>query len=234
MKNFKQLIFLTLTFLLFSIGVKAQTATQTILRGDVKNYSVDTSSDPNNPSLNDQPNGTDGSTYTWTVFNSETPAVDITSTLTITNNNSTSGHAITIDWGTTPSGTYTLKVLETTATCSGEEKMINVIINPRVILIAPTVEVCSNASTEFKIEGAEPGSTISYTVTGGTTTSNNPITIDANGEARIQVTPTAGSTSITVTLTQMRLASSTVINIDPQISQTVDVTIITTSEISFD
>ena len=229
MKNLKLFIFSMITFLLYTVGVQAQTATQTITRGDIKNYAVDLDGGAT-------PNGTEGSTYTWTVFNTETPAVDITTsgTLTIANQaTSTSGNAITIDWGTTPTGTYTLKVQESTISCVGEEKLITVVINPRITLEAPLGEICSNGEAVFTITDAEPGSTVIFTITGGTSVVTSPVTIGTDGTAVIPVIPTAGSTEIVVTLDSMEI-NGVVTPIDPAIRQVVDVTVITTSEIEFD
>ena len=229
MKNLKLFIFSMVTFLLYTVGVQAQTiGTQYISTGDVKNYTVDAA---------DGPNGTDGSTYTWTVTNSETPAVDITASLGVTNRDgSTSGHAITIDWRETPAGTYVLKVVESANGCIGEERFINVIIG-MPILNAPLVDICSNAEAVFTITGAVPGTEITYTVAGGeiAPTVANPIVVDAQGNAEIPVLPTAGSTEVIVTLTQMLLPGTTEpVVFDPAITRSVQITIITTSEIEFD
>ena len=224
MKNLKLFIFSMVTFLLYTVGLQAQ-VDRTITRGDVKNYSVDTA---------DGPNGTDGSTYTWSVYNVENPTVEILSgtTLTITNRTA-SGNAITIDWGTTPTGIYTLKVIESTESCQGDEKLVRIEILPRITLEAPTVEVCSNGEAVFRITDAEPESIIEFTVIGGTSVEGSSVTIDADGNATITVTPTAGSTEISVTLVSMTIDGE-VRPIDPAITQSVDVTIITTSEIEFE
>lgn len=227
MKDFKQLFYTIFTILMFSVGVKAQ-LTQNILFGDVKTYAVDTQ---------DGANGTEGSTYTWSVFTTDATPVDITNagSLTITSNTVT-GNSITINWGTTAPGDYTLKVVESMANCIGTEKLINVNIrNVGMPTLTPAdLTICNTANAMFTIAGAEEGTQIAYTITGGTSTDPNPITVGANGEAIIEVTPTAGATEIIVTLTQMTLTNGTVIPIDPAISATTDITVIQTSEITFD
>lgn len=234
MKNFKLFIFSILSFLLYTAGVKAQSI-QNITYGEQKTYRVDTSSDPTNPELGDQPDGTDGSTYTWSVYNTETPAVEITGDGTLTIDNQ-GFNVVTIDWGTTPAGTYTLKVVESVNSCTGDEKLITVNIrNVGMPTIMPAdISICNTATAMFTIAGAEPGSTITYTIIGGTSTDDNPIAVNSNGEAIIAVTPTAGASEIIVTLTQMTLSNGNVIAIDPAISATTEITIIQTSDILFD
>ena len=228
MKNLKLFIFSMITFLLYTVGVQAQTATQTITRGDIKNYAVDTA---------DGPNGTEGSTYTWSVYNVDSPTEVIQSgtTLTITNQEtSTSGNAITIDWGTTPTGIYTLKVKEFNSGCEGDEKLITVLITPRITLEAENVTICSGEVAEFTISDAQPGSTIRYNLIIGETSTPQTIDVDENGRATISVTPPAGATEVTVTITSMTLLDNTVVQIDPVQTATTFITIITTSEIEFD
>ena len=66
-KNLLILLPLIFSQLLFAQNQQIPLGTTTIF-----NYSVDTSSDTNQPELNDQPDGTIGSTYNWTLSTSLT------------------------------------------------------------------------------------------------------------------------------------------------------------------
>ncbi len=76
---------------------------QNICFGETRNYSVD---------LADGIIGTPGSTYAWSVLESDFVGI-------ISGNPSTSGNSISINWGLTPPGTYTLQVIETNNFCEG-------------------------------------------------------------------------------------------------------------------
>lgn len=224
MKTFNLKYILTTITMMIVVGLQAQ---QTIDFGDVKIYTVDAA---------DGPNGTPESTYTWSVFTDATPPVDITSSLSITHQ-TTTGNSVQIDWGTTPAGTYTLKVVETNNGCIGEEKEITVIISAVVnpTLKAENASICITDPTEFTIANAPAGSKISYTVNGGTTTDANLITVDASGNATITVTPTVSETQIVVTLTSMELANGTIIDLTADnITATTVITTTTTTDIDFD
>lgn len=227
MKNLSLKLFAVFFVSLLGYSLNAQ---QTIFEGDIKNYSVDTVAPDGGP------NGTVGSTYTWTVF--DVTNTDITgTTMTITNTPpSTSGNAVTIDWDTTPTGVYTLHVLETNGSCQGTEEIITVTINPigSPVLTALDLEICSGDLAQFEITGATPNSIITFTVTGGTAVPASPITVDGSGNATIDVTHDGTSAQIVVTLTTMELPNGTVITLTPPITATTDVIIITTSNITFD
>ncbi len=230
MKSIFLKLSLTMLFGILSYSLLAQ-ATQTITYGEIKNYSVDTEA-PDDPL-----NGTPGSTYTWSIFN-DTPA-DITgTTMTITNQaGSTSGNRVTIDWGTTPVGTYTLHVVETNNNCTGTEKFINVIIEdatPGMPDLTGSSDICSTESAFFDITNAPANSTITFTVIGGTAVVASPITVGGDGNATIEVTHDGISGQIVVTLTEMTLENGTSVDIDPDVMATTNVTIIETSDITFD
>lgn len=226
MKNLKVKYIFSLLLTLFMIGVNAQ---QTISFGDIKNYTVDEV---------DGPNGTPGSTYEWSVWTSAPTPVDITAsgTLTITPQ-TTSKNKIQIDWGTTAAGTYTLHVVETNATCKGDDQLITVVINAvsQPTLTADNATTCFDASVNFKIDNAPANSKVTFTIVGGTSTATSPVTTDSDGKATIEVTPAAGSTEIIVTLTEIELSTGTIVDINPDVSHKVIVLPeVSTSTISFD
>ncbi|MFZ4106936.1 MAG: hypothetical protein ACOYK3_11115, partial [Flavobacterium sp.] len=87
----------------------------------------------------DMQSGTPGSTYAWSVTTASgnpvpTPLIN-------------GGNATNIDWTTTIAGTYTVKVLETNNSCSASERVLTIIITPK---ITPTFDqvapVCSGAT----------------------------------------------------------------------------------------
>ncbi len=215
-----------LIFTFITVGLNAQ-STQEISLGEIKNYSVDT---------DESPNGTIGSTYEWKIFTTDATPQEITNSTSLSlTKNTTSGNHITIDWKTTPAGKYRLSVVETNNTCIGTTKDIFVNINAININFAPeNAETCENTATGFTIRNAPVNSKIHYTITGGTTSDNNPILIDAAGNGSITVTPTAGSTLIEVTLTQIELSNGTMILITPENKASTIVTVISTSDIDFD
>lgn len=206
------------------IGANAQ---QTISFGDIKNYTVDEA---------DGPQGTAGSTYEWTVWTTGATPADITSTLIITPQ-TTSKNKVQINWGATASGTYTLHVVETNATCKGDEQKITVVINPisQPTLTADNASTCSGVAVNFVIENAPANSKVAFTITGGISTTTSPVTTDSSGKATIEVTPTANSTQIEVILTEMELSNGTIVDINPDVSEQVIVTPeVSTSVITFD
>ncbi|SMC48775.1 hypothetical protein [Moheibacter sediminis] len=229
MKNLSLKLFAVLFVSLLGYSLQAQ-LTQNIFEGETKNYSVDTVAPDGGP------NGTTGSTYTWTVFDATN--TDITgTTMTITNTPpSTSGNAVTINWDTTPAGQYTLHVLETNGSCEGTEEFINVIISPigSPVLTALDTDICSGETAEFEITGASANSIITFTVTGGTAAPVSPITVDASGNGTIIVTHDGTTAQIDVTLTSMELPNGTVVAITPPVTANTTVIIITTSTITFD
>ncbi|MFV0147354.1 hypothetical protein OBK20_06510 [Empedobacter falsenii] len=200
------------------IGVNAQ---QPINFGDIKNYAVDEV---------DGPNGTPRSTYEWTVWTTDTTPVDITAsgTLTITPQ-TTSKNKVEINWGTTASGTYTLQVVEKNEGCVGDKKQITVTINAvnQPTLTSDNESTCFGVAVDFNITNAPANSKVKYTIEGGTIdteTTANPVLINTNGEATINVIPDAGSTEIVVTLTEMELSNGTIVDINPDVIKTVVVT----------
>jgi len=212
------------------VGLYAQ---QTIEFGDIKNYSVDT-----NEGGVSTPDGTVGSTYTWSVWTTDATPVDITtaSTLTLSYTNSPATNRIQIDWGTTAPGKYTVHVTENNASCIGTEETILVTINATSI---PTIKednaaTCLGTPTDFTITNAPANSKVTFTITGGTSTTTSPVTVDAAGESTITVTPTAGATEIVVTLTSVELSNGVIVPITTTVEAKTQITTVTTSTITFD
>ncbi|WP_413531875.1 hypothetical protein [Empedobacter brevis] len=225
MKNIKIKYIFGLILTLFMIGVNAQT--QIINFGDIKNYVVDEA---------DGPKGTEGSTYEWTVWTTAPTPEDITSTLTITPQ-TTSKNKVQINWGTTASGTYTLRVIETNNTCKGDEQFITVVINAvnQPTLKADNKSTCSGVAVNFVIENAPANSKVKFTTSGGKSITTSPVIIDSSGKATIEVTPTASSTQIQVILIEMELSNGTIVDINPDVLEQVTVTPeVSTSVITFD
>jgi len=131
----KKNYFKTLIFTIVMLATLGTYAQQTICVGAIKNYSVNTPG-----------TGPAGSTYAWTV----TPAAFAG---TITGTPSVNANAITINWGTTPAGVYTLQVIETNASgCPGAPVNLTITIeaapaNPVVTLDQPTCTVATGTIT---------------------------------------------------------------------------------------
>lgn len=164
----KNIFFIFILFLSFHY-VSAQ---QSFCIGAIKNYSVD---------LADGATGTPGSTYVWSV--DEAGFLGL-----ISGNPSLTGNAISINWGSTPAGSYTLRVIETNSDgCVGDPVTLDIIIHD-----LPTITGDDEACV---------GETIQLT---GTATANatNPWTSSNTSVATISSTGlvtaiSEGSTTIT-------------------------------------
>jgi hypothetical protein len=180
----------TITFFLFvlvaTISAKAQSSNANphqICAGSVEPYRVDTT-------------GTTGSNYTWGVT-----TAGFTGTITPTN---ASGSEISLDWATTPVGTYELFVIEDSAgSCVGDSVFLDVEIQP-----ANTISLTSAAGTDNQTVCENSAITnITYSTTGatGATFSGLPAGVTGNfsgGNITISGTPTAtGTFNYTITLT---------------------------------
>ncbi|MCZ2249701.1 MAG: hypothetical protein LC111_13170, partial [Bacteroidia bacterium] len=137
MDTFKKILLLLILSLAFKIGYSQTLTTQPqiICEGEIRPYRVDWQAP-------DGPDGTPGSTYTWSVI---TPGF----TGTIIPNQSPGGfnNHIIVDWGTTPPGTYYLQVIETSNGCSSAPITLEVQIMPSVTPVTGfsyTSPVCSN------------------------------------------------------------------------------------------
>lgn len=222
-KNFTLKILTALTMMLLAFNVNAQ-SDQDVPLGDatVYNYTVDTSSDPSQPLLNDQPNGTPGSTYAWSIVNAAAPAAILTP----------NGNKATINWGAVPVGIYHVQVIETNAGCPPETVEFEVhVIQPNnpVLTWADTTPICSGDDATFEITGAPAGAIISFTATGGTPTTGTA-TADASGNATIIITHVPPATQIVVNLTSMSVGGNP-ITFTPVITANATVNIVQTSAI---
>lgn len=220
MKNLSLKLFVVLFVSLLWYSLQAQ---QTIPYGTPGTYSVD---------LADGPTGTSGSNYVWTVFDSGTPPTDITTGLVITGQGT---NEITIAWGTTPPGVYTLQVVETNGLCPSGPPVIGTVTITALgdpDLDALDTNICAGDVAQFEIAGAPANSQVVFTVTGGTPNVTSPVTTDASGNATIIVTHDGTSPQIDVTITDMILADGTPSDFADQTESTT-VTIVTTSAINF-
>lgn len=124
-----------ISFLFLLLFVNTIYSQVVVCYGTTKTYSVDTDSGAS-------PNGTTGSTYSWSVKNSGGAVISIP-TITAT---TTSGNSITINWGTTAVGNYSLEVIETNASCAGP--VVTLLINIKGKPIVTTVDesICLGGS----------------------------------------------------------------------------------------
>lgn len=224
LKNFTLKALTALTLMLIAYFANAQ---QTIVIGttDYTNshdYAVDTMENGS-----PQPNGTTGSTYAWSI-------VEGVGTFPPGGQNTnTTDNKATINWNGVAAGTYTVRVLETNATCSTLPVNFSVTIqNPAIPVLvwadAPTA-ICVGQIATFDISGALPNSTIAYTATGGTPLSGNA-TIDAAGDGQIIITHNGTAAQIVVTLVSMTSGGSTITFPTP-ITESAPVNIVQTSPI---
>ena len=175
---------LVMSFVFLSCTIYSQAL---VCYGTTKSYSVDTAGGTS-------PNGTLGSTYDWTILNSASAVV---STAT-KSKNTASGNDISIDWRATPAGNYTLKVIETNASCTGFPETLSVTIKANPTVTVSNTAVCLLANTTILATASPPNVTdvYSWTVvpagyTGLTTT--NTITITG------ATATMAGNYTVTVT-----------------------------------
>ncbi len=180
-----------LPLLFFSGNMLLFAQDQQICLGDIENYSVDT--DPTAPggTPGDGPSGTPGSSYTWSVL-------EATFSGSIDQTANASGNVAEIDWGSSPSGTYTVQVVESGSGCPATPQTISVVVN--IAPVAPTVtanaaSVCSGADAQFTITG-DANATVTYQINGG---ADQNITLDAAGQAVITEPNVSTDTAISIT-----------------------------------
>jgi hypothetical protein len=186
MKQLKTILNKKLFFLFFVLGsavsVQAQTnqsITETFCQGTgIRHYAVDTTE---NAGL-----GTTGSTYAWSV----TGTNSVTAVLS-----ASTGNAITINWASTPAGTYIVQVIETkTLTgCIASEVTLNITINA-----LPTATI-AYASSPYC--GTGTGAVTQTGQTGGTYSSTAGLNIDNSTGTINLATSTAGTYIVTYTFT---------------------------------
>lgn len=143
MKKVLLLLMTSFLFMLSSTELFALTADQQLCEGVTEQYSV-----TDNPSH----------TYDWQILEA-----GFTGTLT---GNPT--HQITIDWGNTPVGTYTLQVIETNAEgCEGlpVDITIEIMEAPEVPLLTVTQPACGDTGGVITVTNSDPG--LTYSIDGG-------------------------------------------------------------------
>lgn len=195
--------------MLFILLVNTLYSQVKVCYGTIKTYSVDTA---------DGINGTVGSIYTWQVKNTNGSVNNIP----IITHTTASGNAISIDWGATPVGNYTLEVVENNTSCSGSASTLNVTIKANPTVTTADVAVCLNSDTTITATAnpAAGSNSFSWTTpvafTGLTTTSTVSITSATAamaGNYTVKVTDTDGcEATATAVLTVNTLPDATVTN----------------------
>ena len=138
-------IFLCSIFLLFGATVFAQATI--VCSGTTRKFKV---------------NNTAGSTYNWEVVGSGYVG-------TITAGQGTND--ITINWGTTPVGVYTLKVTETNGSCVGTAVTMSIDLKANPTIAIPDIEVCQGLTKLITatVSPAPAGGSFSWVVPSGFT-----------------------------------------------------------------
>lgn len=169
-------LFFVVTIVWLATFSEAFAQTQNICQGATKTYTV------NGPG-----SGPVGSTYSWTLIGATATNYAGTTDLSAQNAN-----AITINWGTTPAGTYTLQVIETNNNCAGDPVTLTIVITapPVAGTLSGTQAVCVGGSTTFSVTGNSAGGTWSSDDT-------NVATVDASG---VVTAIGAGTATITYTV----------------------------------
>jgi len=169
--NFYSFKFLTSLVLMMFVSIVFAQSTQPIdvCVGSPTNLGVDMSENSGT--------GTTGSTYAWIIEDASQLGGVFTP----------NGNKVSITWVTSDIGkTFTIKVIETNASCEGEEKTYQVKVNESPIeptITVNTSPVCNIADAIFTITGT-PGSTVNYTLNGTpgseVITSTGSVEIDAS------------------------------------------------------
>lgn len=201
-----KLILLLLFGLLLSPLVEAQTNSSdphVVCFGSTEPYRVDYTENAGA--------GTTGSTYAWSIL-----TAGFTGSIATNQGPGASSNAISINWGTTPAGTYVLQVIETNGGCPGTPMQLNVQIVPLPTINAGSnVAICAGSPTTLTATGAAtyawspatalsavtgasvtatPASTITYTVTGTDANgcvSTDDVTVTVNPVPTISVSTAA-------------------------------------------
>ena len=222
MKQMKTILNKKIFFLFFLLGsinsiqsqlVQRVVPSETFCQGfsTARNYAVDTA---------DGPKGTPGSTYVWSVTGTNAPNPIYNTDLTITN-------AITINWASTPAGSYVVHVIETNNGCPATEVLLDVIISPLLtasvsIATPSSTTFCAGTSVTFTATPTNGGSTPSYqwyvgltaigsnspTFTSNSLSNNDIVTVVMTSNASPCLTGSpATSNPITVTVNPILTAS---------------------------
>lgn len=134
-----------------------------------------------------------GSTYAWSVTTGGF-------TGTISGNPAAAtldDNGISIDWGTTPAGTYTLQVIETSADgCVGTPQTIDIdIIIPGSLISIASTPVCAGIDGSFTIT-TQPDAVVTYNLDGAAA---QTATADNSGVITVPVTAPTANVVLTVT-----------------------------------
>lgn len=222
LKNFTLKTFTALTFLLMVFAANAQDQIETLGVPTDFNYVADI--DPANGGQS--PNGTPGSTYTWTLPDGGGTFVADA----LPNDNKA-----TINWSAAAVGTYTVRVTENNAGCPPDIKEFEVEIilpgNPTLVWADAPTPICEGDVATFDISGAPVGAVITYTATGGTPAGGTTAPADASGNTTIAITHDGTSAQIVVTLVSMNVGGTTVTFTGTPITATAQVNIVQTSAI---
>lgn len=111
---------------LFSASVVIAQQVKTVCYGATKTYFVD---------LDDGAKGTIGSSYDWSILEKNSAKIIGNGT-----------NSVTIDWGTTAPGNYTIQVIETNETCMSSTSVLPIRIKANPIVLAQGTTVCSGFS----------------------------------------------------------------------------------------
>jgi hypothetical protein len=117
--------------------------------GTTKSYSVDTV---------DGVNGTVGSNYSWQIKNAD----GTINTIPIITTTTSSGNGISINWGATAVGIYTIEVVESNSSCSAPPVTLSVNIKANPSVNVSDIAVCLNSNTNIIATPSPPGGTYGF------------------------------------------------------------------------
>lgn len=141
---FRRTFLIVTLFSIFFTEVFAQQI-KTVCYGATKSYFVD---------LDDGPNGTIGSTYDWSILEPNSAKIIGNGT-----------NAVSIDWGTTPPGNYTVEVVETSETCMSSTSVLAIRIKSNPNVSAEGSTVCAGVTGLISAYASPVNSTFEYSWT---------------------------------------------------------------------
>lgn len=149
---------------------------QRICKGEKKDYWVDIAENSGN--------GSTGSNYTWQVLEPEFKGSII--------NISTSGNRINVDWANTPSGNYTLRVIESNSSCTNfQDLTVSIVEIPNIL--NPFYKICPGGSSVRIIAGNSSGLSYEWVVPSGVSNPGNSPFIDTSVPGNYKVRINSGS-----------------------------------------